>query len=246
MVGNTLSQTRRRVGWGLMVAVVGGFVWAATPGLPILWGPRASAESKAAGLTLFEHEWTAHDPIAKGDGLGPVFNGRSCVACHFQGGVGGGGANQHNVVSFELLPTRDRPTLKGGLIHAFAIENRFHRAARHAPDDVPDHPRKRSGGGQLPGPDARLRPLADRVGQLDGPLRRGLDRPTLGQDDPPAWLPEVNHQGHTRGCRRVRRGDPGAAACPARWPNRQVWLEGPVRLAGGFCRRRLRQRDGPG
>jgi CxxC motif-containing protein (DUF1111 family) len=76
-------------------------------------------------MNLFEHEWQVHDPIAKGDGLGPVFNGKSCVACHFQGGVGGGGASQHNVVSFELLPTKDRPTFKGGLIHAFAVENRF-------------------------------------------------------------------------------------------------------------------------
>jgi len=76
-------------------------------------------------MELFEHEWQVHDPIAKGDGLGPVFNGKSCVGCHFQGGVGGGGANQHNVVSFELLPTKERPELKGGLIHAFAVENRF-------------------------------------------------------------------------------------------------------------------------
>ena len=125
MVGNSLSQARRRVGLGLMASLVGGLVWASTPGLPIWWAPRASAEVKAAGLELFEHEWTAHDPIAGGDGLGPVFNGRSCVACHFQGGVGGGGANQHNVVSFELLPTSERPTLKGGLIHAFAIENKY-------------------------------------------------------------------------------------------------------------------------
>lgn len=125
MVGNTLSQTRRRVGYGLSTALTFGLVWALTPGLPILWAPRAGAEAKAHGEELFEHEWQVHDPIAQGDGLGPVFNGRSCVACHFQGGVGGGGANQHNVVSFELLPTKDRPTLKGGLIHAFAVENRF-------------------------------------------------------------------------------------------------------------------------
>ena len=125
MMGHSLSQTRSRVGYALIALIAGGIVWAATPGLPIWWAPRASAETKAKGMELFEHEWTAHDPIAQGDGLGPVFNGRSCVACHFQGGVGGGGANQHNVVSFELLPTKERPTLKGGLIHAFAIENKF-------------------------------------------------------------------------------------------------------------------------
>ena len=125
MVGNALSRTRRRVGYIMTVGLSFGLAWAVTPGLPILWAPRASAEAKAGGLELFEHEWQVHDPIAKGDGLGPVFNGRSCVACHFQGGVGGGGANQHNVVSFELLPTKERPNLKGGLIHAFAVENRF-------------------------------------------------------------------------------------------------------------------------
>jgi mono/diheme cytochrome c family protein len=125
MVGNVLSETRRRVGYGMTVAIGFGLFWLVTPGLPVWWAPRASAQAKAQGLALFEHEWQVHDPIAKGDGLGPVFNGRSCVACHFQGGVGGGGANQHNVVSFELLPTKDRPVLKGGLIHAFAVENKF-------------------------------------------------------------------------------------------------------------------------
>jgi len=125
MVGNVLNQSRQRVGWTATVVLGFGLAWLVTPGLPILWGPRASAEARAEGLALFEHDWQVHDPIAKGDGLGPVFNGRSCVACHFQGGVGGGGANQHNVVSFELLPTKERPTLKGGLIHAFAVENKY-------------------------------------------------------------------------------------------------------------------------
>ena len=125
MVGNALSRTRRKIGYGMTVFLGLGITWAVTPGLPVLWAPRASAETKARGLELFEHEWAVHDPIAKGDGLGPVFNGKSCVACHFQGGVGGGGNNQHNVVSFELLPTKDRPDMKGGLIHAFAVENRF-------------------------------------------------------------------------------------------------------------------------
>jgi CxxC motif-containing protein (DUF1111 family) len=125
MVGNELSQTRRKIGYGLTVVLGFSMAWAVTPGLPILWAPRASAREKAQGMELFEHEWQVHDPIAKGDGLGPVFNGKSCVGCHFQGGVGGGGNNQHNVVSFELLPTKDRPQLKGGLIHAFAVENKF-------------------------------------------------------------------------------------------------------------------------
>ena len=37
-----------------------------------------------------------------GDGLGPVFNDRSCVACHRQGGVGGGGPLDKNVDMLSL------------------------------------------------------------------------------------------------------------------------------------------------
>lgn len=126
MDGNSeLGRARRLVGLWSVAAVAGLMAWVASPGLPIWWAPRASASAKAAGLALFEHEWTPHDPIAGGDGLGPVFNGRSCVECHFQGGVGGGGNNKQNVRSFEALPTKDRPELQGGLIHAFAVENRF-------------------------------------------------------------------------------------------------------------------------
>jgi CxxC motif-containing protein (DUF1111 family) len=47
---------------------------------------------------LFERVWeSGHDAEARGDGLGPLFNERSCVACHFQGGVGGAGPARNNV-----------------------------------------------------------------------------------------------------------------------------------------------------
>ena len=125
MDGNALSRGRKRVGWVGSGVIALALAWTFSPGLPVLWGPRASAATKAEGLALFEHSWTAHDPIAKGDGLGPVFNASSCVACHFQGGVGGGGDNEHNVHSFEALPARGRPEIQSGLVHTFAVENRF-------------------------------------------------------------------------------------------------------------------------
>jgi CxxC motif-containing protein (DUF1111 family)/Leucine-rich repeat (LRR) protein len=75
-----------------------------------------------AGKALFEHEWQAPDPLASGDGLGPVFNARSCSACHFQGGVGGSGSLAHNVLSFEAHPTPREPLVRSGMIHAFAID----------------------------------------------------------------------------------------------------------------------------
>lgn len=52
----------------------------------------------ASGRELFLREWLVNDPRSHGgDGLGPVFNDTSCVACHNQGGEGGGGAEAKNV-----------------------------------------------------------------------------------------------------------------------------------------------------
>jgi len=34
---------------------------------------------------------------AGGDGLGPMFNESTCVACHTLGGIGGGGPESKNV-----------------------------------------------------------------------------------------------------------------------------------------------------
>lgn len=125
MYGNALSRTRRRVGIGTSVALALWVAWSLAPPLPVLRAPRARAEVRLAGQALFEREWAPDDPVAHGDGLGPVFNARSCVACHFQGGVGGGGGNDHNVMAFEAHPTRDRPVVEDGLIHKFAVADAF-------------------------------------------------------------------------------------------------------------------------
>jgi CxxC motif-containing protein (DUF1111 family) len=58
-------------------------------------------EERAAlrrGQELFERNWKVeHRVDGQGDGLGPLFNDRSCVACHMQGGIGGGGPLSKNV-----------------------------------------------------------------------------------------------------------------------------------------------------
>lgn len=117
------ERMRRTVGGILIllsIAVVG---YLFSPGLPVMWGPSASAATQEAGAMLFEHEWQPNDPIAHGDGLGPVFNDRSCVACHFQGGVGGGGSLEHNVTSFEVHPTKRNPDLVTGIVHASSVNS---------------------------------------------------------------------------------------------------------------------------
>ena len=121
MMGNALARSRRRVGLGLSVVSVAWLIWMLTPGVPVLWAPRVDASVREAGLVLFEHEWSPGDAMAAGDGLGPVYNERSCVACHFQGGVGGGGSAKQNVASFEALPTPGRSNVQGGVVHTFAV-----------------------------------------------------------------------------------------------------------------------------
>jgi CxxC motif-containing protein (DUF1111 family) len=96
-------------------------VWTQAPGTPVRHAPQASVAIKEAGLTLFEHEWKPGDPLARGDGLGPVFNERSCVACHSQGGVGGGGDTNQNVTAFEIHPVPGRAEVMDGMIHRFAL-----------------------------------------------------------------------------------------------------------------------------
>lgn len=63
------------------------------PGKPAIPSPTVR------GQELFEREWKPGDPrAAEGDGLGPMFNDISCKACHSQGGLGGAGAIDKNVV----------------------------------------------------------------------------------------------------------------------------------------------------
>ena len=53
----------------------------------------------ARGKVLFAKDWAPNDPKSPGgDGLGPVYNETSCVACHGQGAPGGAGPGNKNVV----------------------------------------------------------------------------------------------------------------------------------------------------
>ncbi|HEY7425322.1 MAG TPA: di-heme oxidoredictase family protein [Gemmataceae bacterium] len=102
-------------GWYLLIGVV----VLAPAGVRLLtWqGSRRQALDPAmvqAGATLFHHEWKPNDPLAGGDGLGPVYNAASCVACHNQGGPGGAGGVEHNVTTF-TAGTRE------GVVHAEAV-----------------------------------------------------------------------------------------------------------------------------
>ena len=122
MDGSLSGRTRRRVGCGLVVVFGAWGASASTPGLPICGGPGPAPRRRPPAWPCSSTSGSRTTRWRSGDGLGPVFNARSCTACHFQGGVGGGGGNGHDVLTFKARPTRDRPLVQAGLIHAFAVE----------------------------------------------------------------------------------------------------------------------------
>ncbi|HKA06906.1 MAG TPA: di-heme oxidoredictase family protein [Gemmataceae bacterium] len=117
----SLARQRQICIWGFFILLVGGGLWIWSPGLPVIWGPSARASDIAAGRELFEHEWTPNDPLAHGDGLGPVYNARSCATCHFQGGLGGGGEVAHNATSYEVHSRPGDDEFHTGTLHAFSV-----------------------------------------------------------------------------------------------------------------------------
>jgi CxxC motif-containing protein (DUF1111 family) len=67
---------------------------------------QSDAAPSVSGREIFLREWLPNDPRSHGgDGLGPVFNDTSCVSCHNQGGVGGGGAESKNVIVITAVRT---------------------------------------------------------------------------------------------------------------------------------------------
>lgn len=94
--------------WSLGVLVVGDL---AVVSYSIAADEVARAVTVTAGRELFLREWIPGDKRSHGgDGLGPVFNDSSCVGCHNQGGVGGGGSGSKNVdIVTAFRKTNSRP-----------------------------------------------------------------------------------------------------------------------------------------
>jgi CxxC motif-containing protein (DUF1111 family) len=95
----------------------------------LLWhtarAPGVDPRMARAGEVLFHHEWQANDPLAAGgDGLGPVFNATSCVACHNSPRPGGAGGLEHNVTIFTVRDQRTGSAPREGVVHAFGVSYR--------------------------------------------------------------------------------------------------------------------------
>jgi RNA polymerase sigma factor (sigma-70 family) len=90
--------------------------------------PRHVSEERARGEALFAKQWVPNDPASHGgDGLGPVYNETSCVACHGLASPGGAGPESQNVTILTAVPNGRR--LPNGL-------DRIHPAFRNGPSIV--------------------------------------------------------------------------------------------------------------
>ena len=90
---------------GLVVAIAAPLVVAAD-----VDGKKPSRQAVAQGRAIFEREWQPGDSRTHGgDGLGPVFNDSSCVACHNLGGTGGAGSSGKNVDIITATPNMSLP-----------------------------------------------------------------------------------------------------------------------------------------
>jgi RNA polymerase sigma factor (sigma-70 family) len=72
---------------------------------------RPPPEEPARGEALFAKEWLPDDPRGHGgDGLGPLYNDTSCVACHSLGAPGGAGPETKNVFLVTATPSGCGPS----------------------------------------------------------------------------------------------------------------------------------------
>ncbi len=143
---------RRIVRRGILLGVVAASLGLGTVGLAILLpailpsaialaapaperspidAPPSNTVAKPDGKELFAREWLPNDPrSARGDGLGPVFNDSSCVACHNLGGAGGGGPASKNVhILTTASATRQNESLptatQSFVLHHFGTDAEF-------------------------------------------------------------------------------------------------------------------------
>lgn len=85
------------------------------------WADEVPDKDKAIALgrELFARDWVAGDARSHGgDGLGPVYNERSCVACHHLGGTGGAATADKNI---DILSPAGNEFANAGFFYAFSM-----------------------------------------------------------------------------------------------------------------------------
>jgi CxxC motif-containing protein (DUF1111 family) len=125
------------------LVVLGAMAATATAGTPEVDKARV-----AQGQELFGREWLPNDPRSHGgDGLGPVYNDSSCIACHNAGAPGGGGPTSKNVDIVSAFSNRQLvppppPSGPGPIARAFRfLAGMDDEPAPTAPPAAPAAPR---------------------------------------------------------------------------------------------------------
>ncbi len=150
---------------------------------------RSILGDQARGEVLFSKEWVPNDPMSHGgDGLGPVYNETSCIACHGLGAPGGAGPESKNVVLVTATPAGCGPSqsldqvfpgLRGSrstVLHHFSTDPGYATWRER----LADPNGKKAKAAQKPGEDvvaSRIRAAREQT----IPGRRHRDRPAVPQ-----------------------------------------------------------------
>ena len=121
---------------GIRIGVLGGAGWlfvflACSSGPSGRWAQAGDAagapkakdgDAIARGRELFAREWMPNDRRSHGgDGLGPVYNERSCVGCHHKGPSGGGGGSAGTNIEIVTPAPAGLPQSSPGFYYAFSF-----------------------------------------------------------------------------------------------------------------------------
>ncbi len=118
-----LGRLALGLGWLLLIVLI----WSlpssprALAGDPLPGPQRKADEARKIelGRDLFLREWVPNDRRSHGgDGLGPVYNERSCAGCHHQAGPGGGGSADKNI---EIITAGSTANGSGGPGYFYAF-----------------------------------------------------------------------------------------------------------------------------
>jgi RNA polymerase sigma factor (sigma-70 family) len=162
---------------------------------------RAVPDEQAKGEALFAKEWLPDDPRSHGgDGLGPVYNDTSCVACHSLGAPGGAGPVNKNVVLVTAAPTGCGPSgsldqllpgfrgSRSAVLHRFSTDPGYVGWRRRLADPKSDGEVKKKGGDpvtsrifalrEAASPDRQPADLAPRSAAIDGFTLSQVERNT--------------------------------------------------------------------
>ena len=164
---------------------------------PILAALVPGRAEVARGEALFLKEWAVGDPASpRGDGLGPVFNATSCIACHGLGAPGGAGPENRNVVLISAAATgANAPSRQAlGKVHPGLANARSVVVHRYGVD---------------PAYGSWRRSFFDAKGAKE------KDKAEAGEETPEAWMARVARRAGAsgRGGERAARfdGGPGVA-----------------------------------